>query len=343
MHQAKTALKKTLAHCAHTAGILRRKLSGKCLILAYHRVLPSLSASDAMNIEIEPELIVSIQALEQNLIFLHRHFRIISLTECFERLAQQSLRPDVAYAAVTFDDGWLDNYQYAWPILKSLDIPVTVFLATGFIGSQKAFWWEALGRALLTLSGASQIKQAQQLIASCSGPELPGCFFSIPAKKKIKMLKQLLGQFKTLQPAVLDRLSEQLAHLAECGIPVQTMNWNQVQEMSKAGVDFGAHTVNHTILDRLEPELARFEIEASWHQLSDHVQNPVPIFCYPNGNVNDTVAGLVKSSGFYQGAVTITSGLATHDVTDFFRVPRVNIPCHASQSMGLFKSRLLRA
>lgn len=89
-------------------------------ILMYHRV------DNCSNYD---QLVVSPANFEQQMSYLHEHYRVISLTQAIDELEQGNVQPSVV---VTFDDGYLDNLQNALPILKKYNIPATIFVTTAF-------------------------------------------------------------------------------------------------------------------------------------------------------------------------------------------------------------------
>jgi|GEM_PF-119892 len=95
----------------------------------------------------------------------------------------------------------------------------------------------------------------------------------------------------------------------------------QILEMNKYGIEFGAHTMNHVDLTKVEVAEARQEIEGSREALEDILGKKVTAFAYPYGSVNDTVKELVKKAGFKYGIATVIGPLAIHE--DTFNIRRI--------------------
>lgn len=95
----------------------------------------------------------------------------------------------------------------------------------------------------------------------------------------------------------------------------------QILEMSKYGIEFGAHTMNHVDLTKVEVSEARQEIEGSREALEDILGKKVTAFAYPYGSVNETVKELVKKAGFKYGIATVLGPLAIHE--DTFNIRRI--------------------
>jgi peptidoglycan/xylan/chitin deacetylase (PgdA/CDA1 family)/glycosyltransferase involved in cell wall biosynthesis len=95
----------------------------------------------------------------------------------------------------------------------------------------------------------------------------------------------------------------------------------QILEMSRYGIEFGAHTMNHVDLTKVELAEAKQEIEGSRETLENILGKKVTAFAYPYGSVNDTVKELVKKAGFKYGIATVVGPLAIHE--DIFNIRRI--------------------
>ena len=134
----RTFLKATVARAAAAAGGLRRLHTGKVVILTFHRVRPDgedAAARPMRNLE------ASASDFRRILSWMRERYEPIALGDWIE-----SARPPArASFAVTFDDGWADNYEHAFSVLRELGVPATIFLATGAIEDRVPFWWQAAG------------------------------------------------------------------------------------------------------------------------------------------------------------------------------------------------------
>src|ERR671912_1837193 len=117
----------------------RNRPGQRVLILLYHRVA---------ELRLDPWFLsVTPRNFAEHLEVLQRYAHPISLQRLFQGLLEGGL-PERA-VAVTFDDGYADNLHDAKPLLARYEVPATVFLATGFIGQKREFWWDELDRLLL--------------------------------------------------------------------------------------------------------------------------------------------------------------------------------------------------
>ncbi|MCX6800315.1 MAG: polysaccharide deacetylase family protein [Candidatus Falkowbacteria bacterium] len=102
------------------------------IILFYHRVA---------SIENDPNLLsVNPENFEKQLLYLKDHFKIISLKELAKRISSKKIVKGLV--AITFDDGYVDNLTNALPILEKLQVPATIFVTAGKIGSSEPFYWD---------------------------------------------------------------------------------------------------------------------------------------------------------------------------------------------------------
>jgi hypothetical protein len=138
--------KRAVARAMQATGIFamrqRRALHHHAVVLAYHRLLPA--GADTWS---HPGIIVTPEAFDAQMRLLTQEFRVLTLQE-FEHHLSTSTPFEPGSCLVTFDDGWLDTYTRAWPILQRWKVPAVVFLPTRFIGSQETFWQEHLGMLL---------------------------------------------------------------------------------------------------------------------------------------------------------------------------------------------------
>ena len=293
---------------------------GALLVLIYHRVLdapdPILSG--------EP----TAEQFAAQMATVAATCRVLPLGEAVSRLRAGSL-PSRA-VSITFDDGYANNRELAAPILKSLGIPATIFVATGFIGRGR-MWNDTVIEAVRG-AGARLDLGALGL----------GAFELADAASRLRALEAILPKLKYLDPAQRLERAEAIADIA--GIPREAspmMSERQLRELESFGIEIGAHTVTHPILRSIDTEAARREIAASKDALESITGRRVSLFAYPNGrpgrDYDASHVGLVKSCGF--DAAVSTAWGACGRAVDTFQIPRM-LPWDASAVK--FGARLLR-
>lgn len=106
-------------------------LSNAAVVVAFHRVNNTLT---------EDPLTCSVEMFEMFCRFFSKHFHVVSLQHLVKNLEDGSpLNRDLA---ITFDDGYRDNYEYAAPVLTSMELPATFFVVTDFIDTEFVPWWD---------------------------------------------------------------------------------------------------------------------------------------------------------------------------------------------------------
>ncbi len=172
------------------------------------------------------------ERFRQHLAWLRRHCALVSLAQIEAAFVGTASLPDEA-VAITLDDGHGDNYTHAFPILQALQIPATVFLATGYLGKTNA-WMQGF-------------------------PQHP------------------------------------------------MLTWDQVRDMHRHGITFGAHTVTHPRLPELPPDQAQFEIQACKQQIESIIGAECRYFAYPYGLYNEAILDFTRQAG-YRLACSTRSG-----------------------------------
>jgi peptidoglycan/xylan/chitin deacetylase (PgdA/CDA1 family) len=258
----------------------------------------------------------STRDFEKQIAHLARNYKVISLDEIVERVKNRgSLRRCVA---ITFDDGFRDNYENAYPILKKYNVPATIFLTTGYIEDGTAPWFIKLRYIFmrtkkthfqLRVNDASislPMRTRQEKFAASD--RAMACLKDCPDKERLPML---------------DRLCEELGVADFEELNDLMLTWDQIKEMSENGISFGAHTVSHPVLSRISLEMANKEIKASMETIQISINRPVTTFAYPFGkksNYNNDVFQVLNELGF-KCAVTTNIAPNTLD-TELYELNR---------------------
>ena len=304
----KQVAKTTVQQCvfsAHTAGLLRsdRHSREHVSILAYHSVCP---ADDpylpyiGRNLSIEPE------AFERQIAYLARQYRIVDLSTLAGYLTE-GYDDDRPLLALTFDDGYRDNYRYAFPILRRYQAPATLFLTTDCIDGGPPLW--ALEAAYIVLNSTQERLRAEplDLVLDLRSP--------VARRASLRALKLALsGLPRTERERTLAELRRE-GGMGDDGFFGDAMlRWHEVAEMRDAGMAFGSHTRSHPSLPYVPRQEAEEEIAGSKQRLERALGEPVQHFCYPNPagrpNFNDELTALLRAYGF-RTSVTSQSGYVT--------------------------------
>jgi glycosyltransferase involved in cell wall biosynthesis len=223
------------------------------------------------------------------------------------------------YCSITFDDGWLDTYLHAFPLLRERQLPATVFVPTCLIGTNRRFWQERLWSCLQTLRNHKEGEGSVEAVTR----DFPWCPPLSPSELRFDRVRHLLLSRPTQEAEEFVNRLEEVAGSEVVPRDRAFMNWEEVRTMQSAGIGFGSHTLNHVLLTRADPETMRREIESSRHELVDRLGAPVNGFSYPWGRTGMRIRDEVKGAG-YRFAVMGGERLV-HDSADAWLLPRIFI------------------
>lgn len=290
-------------------GVLRRRLTkSQVAVLLYHSVYPrdGLLSEGA----------VTPQDFAEQMAYLSREFDVISLDCLAERVENKRSLPAKA-VAITFDDGFRDNYVYAYPVLKKYHMPATIFLATGYVDTPKCYWWLSV-RCAIEHMAESQIDVGEL-----------GSFSLRSEKDRRRASSRIVGRLQILPEdrknrLIGDLLNASKMNLSECVNGRVALSWAEVREMSNDNIVFGAHSVTHPILTRTPWQQVEYEVTQSRRDIEEIVKRPVTGFSYPNGGFSPGVVAVVKESGF-RYAVTVSPGKLIGRNDDTFALSRMGV------------------
>lgn len=297
------SMKKIVASVLYRGGFVSiiRSLTKAGVILGYHRIIPSHSYERSF---IQPGMYVTLETFEKHIAYLSKNYSVMGL-DC---ITEDRALPNKCI--VTFDDGWADNYKYAFPILKHYGIPATIFIATNKVGTSTWPWPDRICYYIYN-AGTHDFMDILKKGVEFLGLSPPG---NARNAKNTMVLSEIILEFmKRLDPANLDSLvnhidSEVVSRYGAVKNVRPWLTWDEVMEMSQSGISFGAHTHNHVILTNMPLDDARSEILLSREILSQKIKKPVKMFCYPNGHFNNEIIDIISNSG-YDIAVTTKRGL----------------------------------
>lgn len=247
--------------------------------------------------------------------YLKRHYRMTSLDDVL-RLLDGEERLAEPRALITFDDGYLDNYQLAFPVLRKHGVQGVFFVPTAFTGTNRIPWWDTIAyvvrhschpRFRLTYPRSDQ--------------------FDVLAEGVDRAIMRVLRLYKEPEMRDPDRFLEELERACEASRPgggVQRcfLNWDEAREMIRGGMAFGSHTHNHEILSKLPAPSQFEELRLSREILESELKQTVDTLAYPVG-ARDTFssetqdalrrAGYRASFSFY-GGFNRQSSIAPFDI-----------------------------
>lgn len=314
------------------------RATGHVLILAYHRVIPR---SERARTFVQPGMYVTPETFDRHLRFLTAHFTLLSFEDLLAKWREGSFDPSGRYCVITFDDGWLDNYVHAYPLLRAYRVPATIFLPTGVIGTSNWPWSDRLG-VLLQRHGSRLTAGLLREILAAMTQDYP-VIAAVNGRHPEEIIDSVIEVGKQLPDDARNELLGRVAEISGAeGMRSRCfLNWNEVREMSGHGIAFGSHTCTHPILTRVSPDTLRHELRSSLEVLRRQRINDVPVICYPNGDETAAVAAEARAAGYHAG-VTTRAGLESNNPTDLLRLRRIGVHDDVSSSVPLFMFHVTR-
>lgn len=288
-----------------------QKVCGRgATVFALHRVLPNDVPC------FEPEMVTSENTFSAFLDWLQDNYEITTLMDIFSR---RGLRVDPTHppCALTFDDGWYDNYLYAFPQLRKRKLPATIFLPLRFIGTDRKFWQEILWHSMRGIESQEALRDILIQVALRTPWFPPVDTFELTNWN----LKMLLLKRSAEEAEEFTKLFAGYAPPVTPYYQRSFVNWEEVREMQGAQISFGSHTLNHVLLSTTKPSTAQEEIYQSRQELRERLGEEPCGFAYPWGALGPWTLDQVHDTG-YDFAVTVTPGVLTTE-TNPYLIPRI--------------------
>ncbi|HLH92142.1 MAG TPA: polysaccharide deacetylase family protein [Xanthobacteraceae bacterium] len=298
--------------------LMRPFVGGVGAILMLHHVRPARRGRFQPNAQLE----VTPEFLDRVVRRLRRaNVDLISLDEMHRRLTARDCGR--RFACFTFDDGYRDNKEWAYPILKAAGVPFTIYVATSFADRLGKLWWLALEQVIARNDRFSLIMDGRASHVVCSG---------LSAKREV--FETIYWWLRGLpsEQMVIDKVSD-LA--ARCGVDLAKicadlcMDWNEIAELARDPlVTIGAHTVNHVMLAKVTDGQARNELKISRDVIAASLGKAPEHLAYPFGD--PTTAGprefrIAAELGFKTAVTTRPGVLFAEHAGHLTALPRISL------------------
>ncbi len=297
--------------------LMRPLYGGIGAIFVLHRVRPPTGEPRLLGnarLEVSPAFLASLVDF-----VVDAGFDVVSLDEAHARLAGKSTGR--RFVCFTFDDGYADNYEYAYPVFCERALPFAVYVASGYVSGSSMLWHCMLERLLLRhdeicyeLDGVPRVERAETIEEKeALYARLCGIVMGLPAAR---------------WPGLFDSLFDDTGIRPE-QFRSEVMNWDQVSALSRDPlVTIGAHTVNHYNLALLDEEQARWEIAESKQAIERHTGSSVRHFAYPFGlaaHAGEREFRLVEACGFDTATTTREGNLFPAHNEHLYCLPRIEV------------------
>ncbi len=264
-------------------------------ILTYHAIIDE-------QLPVRDWCFLESKAFEKQMKYLKKNFKLVSLSKAIKLIDSGNIKEPTA--VITFDDGFQNNFTVAFPILRKLAIPATIFLSTKFVDTNETIWFCRINRAIAKTK-KNILKWKHFNINISEEKDMS----SVKIQNKLKELthQELLDETKK----IILELGEDPNALIGINEPYSMLNNDAVTKMVSSDlIEFGAHTHSHAILGKITNSEKKIEINKSIHDVQQITTHPCELFAYPNGgplDFNRKCIEILESSGI-RAAVTMISG-----------------------------------
>lgn len=296
---------------------LARPRRGTLLVLTYHRIDEPNPADTLYGglISASPE------EFQSQIRWLLDRFPVVSIADVLE--AKRRAVPLPAGAVLlTFDDAYRDFAEHAWPVLRRLGAPATVFVPTAYPDAEgRSFWWDRIWASLTTAG-----RVPARLVIGDREIDTRDSHHAV--------FRRIVGALKTLPHhemlAACDRLVAEMGEGNQARNPV--MSWSDLRSLAADGVALAPHSRTHPRLDRLPLAALAEEIEGSFADLHAAVGSIAPVFAYPDGASSPAVVSAVQRAGLELAFTTRRGGNVLGEHTPWYLLRRINVGGRTNES-----------
>jgi len=294
------------------------------MILNYHRI------GDASATEYDSGTFsCTAEEFDWQIGYLKSRYRMTTLDEVQELVAGGRLsEPRVL---ITFDDGYIDNYQLAYPVLRRHGVQGVFFVPTAFTGTGRIPWWDAV---------AYIVKRSRQTRFRLEYPQPQE--FDIATEGAARCILHVLRLYK--QPDMRDheRFMQQLEKACDSPRPSGDaarcfLNWDEAREMLQGGMAFGSHTHTHEILSKLPAGGQLEELQVSRGILEQELGREIDTLAYPVGARDTFSAETVEAlrQAKYRAAFSFYTGFNLAGSMAAFDIRRCGVDQQARNRLRL--------
>lgn len=279
-------------------------------ILMYHRVNHWRARPGLADVLIDATPV----SFEGQMALLASRYRVLPMADLLAaRRHGHTLPPRTV--VLTFDDAYRDFRDHAWPVLRRLGLPVTLFVPTGFPDRpDRPFWWDRLYTAIVSApSGVTATTMFGPLRLGRQG-------------QRIRTYRRVVATFKAMPhlemlPAC-DRLVDELGAGDVQATGGSVLGWADLRALEQEGASLAPHSRTHPRLDRLPEHMLDDEIAGSYRDLLEAGASPLPVFSYPDGGFSPAVLNATRAAGM-EIAVTTNRGGNKAGTTSWLELHRL--------------------
>lgn len=250
--------------------LLRNSRRPLLLTIVYHRVCPSMDSYEYMGVPVD--------VFEAQIKFIKDNFEVVTMADGLDLLCEK--RRKGIYVSINLDDGYMDNYVHAFPVIKRHGVPATIFLVVDLVGQSHLFWWDEVFQII-----------RQKGTGVSSGNIL------MDAYRAGRINNFLMNKKEPEIKKFVDNLKNQTCRGRKM-TPNQMLGWREIREMAGAGINFGSQTKTHRNLCLMKDDEIRRELMDSRLELEEKLGIKRIGFCYPFGIHDNRVKDIVRDAEF---------------------------------------------
>jgi peptidoglycan/xylan/chitin deacetylase (PgdA/CDA1 family) len=278
-------------------------------VLTYHRVDDPRARPD-----LAPHVLSATpEDFARQMQVLASGYHVVSAREVLDAVIGSCTLPERS-VLITFDDGYRDFAEHAWPILRHLGLPVTLFVPTAYPDQpSRAFWWDRLYQAVCRTPGVPEIETPWGRISLADD--------AVRWKTYRRLCDWVVRSPSSVANEFVDRVSRELGTDPP---PHCVLGWDELRRLSHEGVTLGCHTHTHPLMNRVSLDQARAEAVSSRQHLQRNVGETLPIFAYPGGGFTPESSRMLEREGFVLAFATCR-GVNDLDRGDSRCLRRINV------------------
>lgn len=279
----------TSLYASGALGVYHRLRNADSLtVVMFHR---TLRPGDPRWATCDPDYTLDESLFVASLGFFARHYRVVSLDQVL-RARRDGTRLPPRALLITFDDGWLDNVDYALPALQRSGLPAVMFVAADAVGARQPFWQE---RAIAAWrAGKLAVDALAETVVAHGGER--------PAREGVAALRELIAQIERMPTATRHAVVAAHAAVLDDGLR-HMVDVADLHRLRAGGVELGLHGKSHVAMKRaddLDVELAGArEAMAAMLDLPEGLDAlPCATMSFPHGSFDDAIAARARESGY---------------------------------------------
>jgi peptidoglycan/xylan/chitin deacetylase (PgdA/CDA1 family) len=256
------------------------------LILNHHRV------GDPNSTRFDRDVFsATADAFDRQLKYFKRYFPVVSGEE-LENLVSGRTPLKRMHVAITFDDGYRNDYVTSFQVLKANDCTAAFFLVPEYVGTSVIPWWDEI--AFLVRNSPEQ-----EITLTVPVPLTVAL-----DQNREEAIRAVLRHYKRTDNTHGDAFLAELREQAGCKVPEvgrRFINWEEAREMRDAGMTIGSHTQTHGILGQMPPDAQRWELTESRRNIEANIGGEVRTLAYPvgiHGAFDGTTEEIARSIGY---------------------------------------------